>query len=56
LILVAQGLCNAEIAERLVIREKTLRNHVTHILAKLGVQTRAELIALAWRNGWVSQP
>jgi DNA-binding NarL/FixJ family response regulator len=56
LILVAHGLSNLAIAERLVVSEKTVRNHITHILAKLGLSTRAELIALAWRNGWVSQP
>ncbi|MBI4670098.1 MAG: helix-turn-helix transcriptional regulator [Chloroflexi bacterium] len=56
LALVAQGLSNAQIAERLVISEKTVRNHITHILAKLGLCTRSELIALVWRNGWVPQP
>jgi DNA-binding NarL/FixJ family response regulator len=55
LILVAQGWSNPEIAERLVISKKTVRNHITHILAKLGVTTRAELIATAWRNGWLTR-
>jgi len=54
LILVAQGLSNTEIAKYLVISEKTVRNHITHILAKLGLSTRAELIATAWRNGWLT--
>lgn len=56
LVLVAQGLNNNEIAERLVIREKTVRNHITHILNKLGLSTRAELIAAAWRDGWITSP
>ncbi len=56
LVLAAQGLSNTQIAERLVIREKTVRHHITHILAKLGLHTRAELIAAAWRDGWVTQP
>lgn len=55
LALAAHGLSNTEIAERLTIREKTVRHHITHILAKLGLHTRAELIAVAWRNGWVTQ-
>jgi len=55
LALAAHGLSNTEIAERLAIREKTVRHHITHILAKLGLHTRAELIAAAWRNGWVTQ-
>jgi DNA-binding CsgD family transcriptional regulator len=52
--LIADGLSNGEIANQLGISEKTVRNHITHILAKLGVKTRAQLIALAWRHGWIS--
>lgn len=43
--LVAQGLDNRQIAERLGKREKTVRNQVSAILRKLGVRTRAEAIA-----------
>jgi DNA-binding NarL/FixJ family response regulator len=56
LILVANGLCNGDIAKKLSISEKTVRHHITHIFAKLGVNTRAELIALAWKCGWISRP
>jgi HD-GYP domain-containing protein (c-di-GMP phosphodiesterase class II) len=41
LALVARGLSNKEIAQRLVIAPKTVRNHVEHIYAKIGVSSRA---------------
>jgi DNA-binding NarL/FixJ family response regulator len=47
--LVALGLDNAAIAQRLGKREKTVRNQVSSIFGKLGVQTRAE--AIAWARG-----
>jgi DNA-binding CsgD family transcriptional regulator len=46
LALVAQGLRNAEIAERLVVSEKTVDHHVSAILRKLNVRTRAEAAQL----------
>ena len=45
--LVAEGLTNAEIAERLTIAPKTASAHIEHILAKLGVTRRAEIAAWA---------
>ncbi|MFL5768532.1 MAG: ATP-binding protein [Chloroflexota bacterium] len=45
--LVADGMTNAEIAERLVIAPKTASAHIEHILAKLGVTRRAEIAAWA---------
>lgn len=51
LALVAQGGTNREIAERLVISEVTARNHVSHILEKLGVRRRSEAAALAAQLG-----
>jgi DNA-binding CsgD family transcriptional regulator len=43
--LIAEGLTNAEIADRLEIAPKTASSHVEHILAKLGVTRRAEIAA-----------
>jgi DNA-binding NarL/FixJ family response regulator len=45
--LLARGRSNKEIAEELFISEKTVKNHINHVYAKLGVTTRAEAIA-AW--------
>ena len=49
--LLAEGLSNAEIARRLVISPKTAEHHVSRVLAKLGVRTRAEAAAHAVRQG-----
>ncbi|MFC6934312.1 LuxR C-terminal-related transcriptional regulator [Actinomadura yumaensis] len=46
--LVAEGLSNREIAERLVIAKRTADSHVEHILAKLGFRSRTQIAA------WVS--
>ncbi len=48
--LIAQGRTNGEIARECFLSEKTVKNHVNHIFAKLGVRTRAEAVAL-WLGG-----
>ncbi|HEX6875123.1 MAG TPA: LuxR C-terminal-related transcriptional regulator [Nocardioidaceae bacterium] len=45
--LVARGLTNAEFARRLVVSDKTVRNHVSNVFAKLHVAGRAEAVARA---------
>jgi pimeloyl-ACP methyl ester carboxylesterase/DNA-binding CsgD family transcriptional regulator len=50
--LVAQGLDNTTIGERLHISERTARNHVSAILAKLGINTRAQAIVRAREAGF----
>ena len=46
---VARGETNAQIAEQLTLAEKTVKNHVSHVLAKLGLQRRTEAALLAVR-------
>lgn len=50
--LIAHHLTNTEIAERLVISPKTVRNHVSNIFSKLQVATRAQAIIRARDAGW----
>ena len=51
--LIADGLSNADIAERLIISEKTVKSHVSNILSKLHLADRTQVAVYAWREGIV---
>ena len=54
-LLVAEGLTNKEIAERLVLSIRTVEAHVTHVLNKVGLRSRAQLAIWALEHGLVVQ-
>jgi DNA-binding NarL/FixJ family response regulator len=49
--LIAEGLTNTEIAERLVVSSATVKSHVNHIFAKIGARDRAQAVVYAFANG-----
>ena len=54
LALIASGLSNSEIADRLSISEATAKTHVGHLLTKLTARDRVHLVILAFQAGLVS--
>lgn len=57
--LIGEGLSNREIAERLSIAEKTVKNHITSLLAKMGLQRRTQVaawVAARKNHAWSSEP
>jgi len=51
LALIAEGLTNTEIADRLVVSAATVKSHVNHIFAKAGVRDRAQAVVYAYEHG-----
>jgi DNA-binding NarL/FixJ family response regulator len=54
--LLAQGMSNREIATALFISEHTVRNHLGHVFAKLGVSSRTQAVVRAGQLGWLRLP
>jgi len=54
--LIADGLSNPEIAQRLFISETTVKTHVTHVFSKLGVRDRVQAVVLAYQSGVFEEP
>jgi len=56
LTLIAEGLTNTEIAERLVVSAATVKSHVNHIFAKIGARDRAQAVVYAYAKGLTAAP
>ncbi|MFG2479643.1 LuxR C-terminal-related transcriptional regulator [Streptomyces fagopyri] len=54
--LIAAGMSNSEVARALVLSEKTVKFHVSNLLRKLGVRSRAQAIVRAWDRGVLAGP
>ncbi|HEX7082481.1 MAG TPA: LuxR C-terminal-related transcriptional regulator [Gaiellaceae bacterium] len=52
--LVADGLVNREIGDRLFLSEETVKSHVRHLLAKLQARSRAHAVAVGFRRGLIA--
>ncbi len=54
--LIAQGLSNTEIAQRLYLSSATVKTHINHIFQKTGARDRAQAVTYAYRNNLVNHP
>jgi len=55
MLLAREGLSDREIAERLFISVKTVNHHITHILNKLGINSRVNAVIWAWQTGFTQR-
>jgi DNA-binding NarL/FixJ family response regulator len=56
LILLAQGMSNAEVARKLGISEATVKSHLAHLMTKLGVREKVQAVIAAYQTGLVQPP